>query len=332
MATDFIGQMLDRIDTAGTNFSEQAYGIVATEIMPLLKLIAVAYVAYYGLQLILGTARVSASEIVFRIFRIVFIVTLVSQWSTFNDLFYSWLNSTPEDVGRAILTAISGATMTDPTSGMSQIWESANKAAATYSAQSGYFSVLPALIGMLLIAAAAVLICVGLAILILSKVMMWVLIGTAPIGIAMMLFPQTRNFGWSWFTQTLAYAMMPLFVYVIAAFILCALAPEVSTIEAKAAASSLQLSDLGAFVLLCLAGGFVLLNIQSMVQGITGVMAASVGGTANALNRWALNKARGGASVGSRAGEANRSRAWNGAKENLASSMQKSIADNSITK
>lgn len=332
MATDFIGQMLDRIDNAGTHFSERAYGIVGTEVMPLLKVMAIAFVTYYGIQLMLGTARISASEIVFRIARIVFIVTLVSQWSYFNDLFYSWLNSTPEDVGRAILTAVSGATMTDPTSGMSQIWESANKAAATYSAQSGYFAVLPALIGMLLIAAAAILICVGLAILILSKVMMWVLIGTAPIGISMMLFPQTRNFGWSWFTQTLAYAMMPLFVYSIAAFILSALSPEVATIQAKAAASSLQLSDLGAFVLLCLAGGFVLLNIQSMVQGITGVMAASVGGTANALNRWALNKARGGASMSSKAGEANRGRIWSGAKDNIAGSMQKNIADNSVAK
>jgi type IV secretion system protein VirB6 len=329
MATDFIGQMLDRIDNAGTSFSEQAYGIVGTEIAPLLKVMAVVFVSFYGLQLILGTSRISASEIVFRSTRVIFIVTLVSQWSYFNDLFYSWLNSTPEDVGRAILTAVSGTTMTDPTSGMSQIWEAANKVAATYSEQSGYFSVLPALIGILIIAAAAVLICVGLAILILSKVMMWVLIGTAPIGISLMLFPQTRNFGWSWFTQTLAYAMMPLFVYVIAAFILSALAPEVSTLEAKAAASSLQLSDLGAFVLLCLAGGFVLLNIQSMVQGITGVMAASIGGTAMALNRFALNKTTG---ASGRLGESNRNRTWQGAKQNVANSMQKNIADMSVAK
>ena len=332
MATDFIGQMLDRIDNTGTNFSEHAYTIVGTEIMPLLKLMAVGYVAFYGLQLIFGTTRISASDIIFRIVRIVFIVTLVGNWGTFNTLFYTWLNSTPEDVGRAILTAISGATMTDPTSGMSQIWESANKAGATYVAQAGYFAVLPALISMLLIVVAAILICIGLAILILSKVIMWVLIGTAPIGIALMLFPQTRNFGWSWVTQTLSYAMMPLFVYVFAAFILSALSPEVSSIEAKAAASALQLSDLGAFVLLCLAGGFVLLNIQSMVQGITGVMAANVGGAAIAMNRWALSRVRRTASSAGRVGEANRNRLWNGAKDNMASSMQKNITNNGIAK
>eukprot|EP01036_Dinobryon_divergens_P050983 gene50983-68245_t len=100
--------MLDRIDNTGTSFSEHAYTIVGTEIMPLLKLMAVGYVAFYGLQLIFGTTRISASDIIYRIVRIVFIVTLVGNWGTFNTLFYTWLNSTPEDVGRAILTAISG--------------------------------------------------------------------------------------------------------------------------------------------------------------------------------------------------------------------------------
>ena len=86
MATDFIGQMLDRIDNAGTDFSEAAYGIVGTEIMPLLKVMAILYVAFYGLQLILGTARISASEIILRIVKVVLIVTLAGSWGDFNTL------------------------------------------------------------------------------------------------------------------------------------------------------------------------------------------------------------------------------------------------------
>ena len=40
--------------------------------------------------------------------------------------------------------------ITEPTNGLSQIWKTANVAAAAFSEQAGYFSVLPALIGMII--------------------------------------------------------------------------------------------------------------------------------------------------------------------------------------
>ncbi|TIP81558.1 MAG: type IV secretion system protein, partial [Mesorhizobium sp.] len=210
---DFLGDLLDRIEQSGANFSERAYGIVSGEIMPLLNIMFLAYVAYYGLQLFMGTSRVSVADVIGRIVRMMVILILISQWSHFNTFFYSWLNDTPEDVGRAILTA-TGTGITEPTNGLSMIWRTANEAASAFAEQSGYFSVLPSMVGFLIMLCVAVFIAVALAILLLAKVMMWVLIGTAPIFIACMLFEQTRNLGVSWFQQVLLYALIPLFVYV----------------------------------------------------------------------------------------------------------------------
>ena len=64
---DFLGDLLDRIEQTGANFSSRAYGIVGDEIVPLLTIMFIAYVGYYGLQLFMGTARVSVSEIIGRV-------------------------------------------------------------------------------------------------------------------------------------------------------------------------------------------------------------------------------------------------------------------------
>jgi type IV secretion system protein VirB6 len=106
---------------------------------------------------------------------------------------------------------------------------------------------------------------------------MWVLIGTAPIFIACMLFEQTRSYGVGWFNQVVIYALIPLFIYVIAAFLIAAMDPELTAIEAAAKSRTLKLSDIAAFVLLCAAGAFILLQIQAIAQGIAGGIAAGIG-------------------------------------------------------
>ncbi|WP_114217130.1 type IV secretion system protein [Ochrobactrum sp. 3-3] len=338
---DFLGDLLDRIEDTGANFSERAYGIVGDEIVPLLNVMFLAYVAYYGLQLFMGTARISVSEVIGRVVRMLLILTLVSNWNHFDTLFYSWLNDTPEDVGRAILTA-TGTGITEPTNGLSMIWKTANEAASAFAEQSGYFSVLPSMVGFLIMLCVAVFIAIALAILLLAKVMMWVLIGTAPIFIACMLFEQTRNFGVSWFQQVLLYALIPLFVYVVAAFLIATMDPELTKVSSAAGQRRLQLSDISAFLLLCCAGAFVLVNIQVLAQGIVGGMAAGIGNIARAVGRYsgitapltALRAGRSAAGYVGNAGMRARDRTLSGMRENIrnasAEAMQNRISGNSL--
>lgn len=281
---DFLSDLLERIDSSGENFSSQAYNIIGSEIMPLLKVMFIAYVGYYGIQVIMGTSRISVAEIVTRVFRMVFILALISNWGYFNDFFYKWLNNTPEDVGRAILTA-TGTGITEPTNGLSMIWKTANEAASAFAEQSGYFSVLPSMVGFLIMACVAIFIAVALAILVLAKVMLWVLIGTAPIFIACLLFEQSRSLGQAWFQQVLLYALIPLFVFVVAAFLIAAMDPELTKVSAAATERRLTLSDISAFLLLCFAGAFVLLNIQVLAQGIAGGLAVGIGAAAARIAR-----------------------------------------------
>jgi type IV secretion system protein VirB6 len=279
---DFLGELLERIDASGENFSERAFEALSNDIEPLLRLLFILVVLFYGAQLFLGTARLSVAEIIGRITRVLVILILISSWANFYSLFYDWLTKVPEAAGRAILAA-SATGVTEPTNGLSQIWKTANIAAAAFSEQAGYLSVLPALIGMIIMVFAGLFVAIALGILVLAKVVLWVLLGTAPIFIACMFFDATRNYALGWLNQSLLYAVIPLFVYVIAAFLIAAMEPELTKIDEISGNRELKLSDFAAFIMLCIAGSFVLLQIQSLAQGIVGTLATPIGQGARSL-------------------------------------------------
>jgi type IV secretion system protein VirB6 len=118
---------------------------------------------------------------------------------------------------------------------------------------------------------------IAFGILVLAKVVLWVLLGTAPIFIACMFFNSTRNYAVGWLNQSLLYALIPLFVYVIAAFLIAAMEPELTKIDQISGDRELKLSDFAAFLMLCLAGSFVLIQVQSLAQGVVGGLATPVG-------------------------------------------------------
>lgn len=279
---NFVTDLLMRIDQIGQGFSARAFDIVGDQALPVLKVAFVVYVMSYGIQLIMGTARISVAEFVGRTARLMIILSLTQNWEFFNSLFYRWLSDTPEDVGRAILSA-AGTGITEPTNGLSMIVTTAQQAGAALANQSGYFTILPSMLGLLIMGCALVFAAIALAMLILSKVMMWVLIGTGPIFIGCLLFEQTRSYGVGWFSQVLLYALIPLFVFVVAAFMIAAINPEMSKITAAAEATELTVTHLAAFLLLTVAGCFVLLNVQSLAQGITGAIPTAIGAKGTAM-------------------------------------------------
>src|ERR1051325_11186679 len=104
---------------------------------------------------------------------------------------------------------------------------------------------------MIIMLFAGIFVAIALGILVLAKVILWVLLGTAPIFIACMFFNVTRNYALGWINQCLLYAMIPLFVYVVAAFLIAAMEPELTKIDQISGNRELKLSDFAAFIMLC---------------------------------------------------------------------------------
>jgi len=263
--SDFLGDILVRVDQTGATFSNQAYSIISNQISPLLNVLLIAYVIYYGLQLIMGTSQITVATVVGRLIRMIVIFVLIRNWGYVNNSIYSWLNETPKELGTTLLNIL-GTNVNNVTTGLSLIWKCANLAAGAFGAETGY-QVLPSLVGLLIMADALSFIGLALSILLLAKVVTWILIGTAPIFIACMLFEQSRGIGWAWFRQLLLYAMLPLFLYVICAFLIKAIEPDLQRALAPAH-KTIELTDVRGFLLLCAAGAFVVANIHALARGI----------------------------------------------------------------
>lgn len=276
---DFLGDILDLVENTGTLFSERAYHIIGNQIAPLLNIMLIAYLAFYGLNLVMGTSRISVAAVIDRAIRMVFIVTLIKNWGYFNAFFYTWLNDTPKELG-TILLDITGTDVDSTTAGLSAIWKGANQAAGAFAQQTGFQAVLPSLVGMMVMAGALAFIALALSILLLSKIMTWVLIGTAPIFIACMLFEQSRGIAWAWLQQVLLYALLPLFLYITCAFLITAVDPELTRVTDAASQKTLNLRDVAGFLMLCAAGAFVLANIHALARGIASGVTARIGGIA----------------------------------------------------
>lgn len=111
------------------------------------------------------------------------------------------------------------------------------------------------------------------------------------------------RYGVGWFNQVLTYALIPLFIYVVAAFLIAAMNPELSKIDTASDSRTLTLADIAGFLLLCIAGGFVMLYIQSIGQGIAGGIASGLGSAAASMTRrigidYPRTVARGGTQAG----------------------------------
>lgn len=274
--SDFVGDILIRMDSAGKGFSDSVYMIVSGQISQLLNVMLTAYVIYYGLQLITNTNKLTLATLSVRILRMVVIVILIKNWRYFNIFIYDLLNQPPRTLGAEILDVLQ-SDVKDTTTGLSKIWNGANQAAGAFAEQTGFEAVLPSLVGILIMTAAMLFIGLALSMLLLSKVATWFLIGLAPIFIACMLFERSRGIGWAWFEQLLVYAMLPLFLYVVCAFLIRVIEPDLTQVIDIATARKLTLTDVAGFILLNTAGIFVIAKGFTIVQGIASGATARIG-------------------------------------------------------
>lgn len=265
--TDIVGSIIVRFEAAGSRFSELAYGFIGSEIAPILHVSLVAYVALYGIQLLLGTSTIGLSDVIMRVVRMAFIVTLAGNWRYFDELAYTWLTNVPERIGKSLLEVI-GTGISQPTIGLTAIWKTSNEAASAFARQTGYLVVLPSLVGWLLMANALILLGIAVALLLLTKVMTWALVGTAPVFIACMLFVPTRNLARAWLHQVLLYATIPIFLYVVLGFLIVAIEPELIRITDASDKSALKLSDIAGFLILCAAGSVMLVHVFLFVRSV----------------------------------------------------------------
>lgn len=276
MESDFVGKLLDNLDKIGKNFSEAAFASFENEIMPLITVAVIVYVMIYGLRLMLGATSVSAAEVIVHLVKVVSVTMLATNWSMFNDVIYSWLIAIPDGVGQLILNA-AGGTTSKTTNGLSAIVAQATTINHSFNDAAGWTKFGPIIFGAFVLVIAYFLVGVALMLLMISKVALWILIGSAPLFIACYLFSFSKSLTDGWISQVLAYAIMPIFTYGACAIIISVMRTGFSQTDYSSLKLE-ELSSLGAtFILIAVAGLYILFTIQTLSQGVVGSVMIATG-------------------------------------------------------
>lgn len=275
--------LIDRVETVGANFSETAYNALGDQVLQLSKYAMILYVWHYICIFYIGQANIDPKDFIIKFARMLIIVTLIGNWSYFDTYIYKVIMEVPENIGRVVLQAISGVSSGEPTNGLMQIWNTANRVSSAIAAQSGYFSIMPNLIAFVVWAIILIFAALSLAVIILAKMITWVLIAVAPVFIACFMFGFLRPLGRGWASQVLLYSMMPLFTYIVIAIVIAMILPTLDTLNSQAQTIEISWAQVGTFCIASAAGIFIILKIAVLTQGVVGAMAMGIGDAAGAL-------------------------------------------------
>jgi len=232
-----------------------------------LKVAATVYVAIHGYAVMRGLIREPILDFAFRAMKVVILVALVTQVSSYNEyvknIFFDYL---PREIGNAL----SGGSSYAPTAAQfDQLLNKGFKAAYDIYEKAGWTDPGPAIIGGVVLLATVLGTVVAYAIALYAKVALAVVLAVGPVFIALYLFNPTRRFTESWVGQVVNFVVLQVLVIAVMSLII----KSVQTIASATGTGEVLTAGL-TFSLIFLLAAFVSTQLPGIASGIAGGGAA----------------------------------------------------------
>ena len=234
------------------------------------------YVVYWGYEMIYGRASLTAGAFVWRMLRIWLIYLIAFSWSPFSILVVNVFTSTADGVATAVCSGVGGTGCSSPESAvgsqLSMVFSNGLTAAKTISASGGWGAALSlGLLAIIDIVAVVIFVAVAITLVMIGKVALFVLLGLAPLFIAMALFEFSSTLFTGWLRTCVQYAIVPVIVYGILSFLLTIMNAAIANVAGITDMSS-GLTLLGPFLILCVVGVVILLQAVPIAASIAGAV------------------------------------------------------------
>lgn len=283
MATsaNFVESIMTKIDGAGTTFTETAYKAFGAEVSAVMTAALTLYVAWWGFLVLTGRSPIGLGDVVWRVSRVFVIYAFAMSWSTFDAYVYSWASVAPDRLGTSLMQSLSTASGTTfvggPGQSLSETWAVSSDAIGAMAAKGGFTSMGPWLIAAIVWVAATIFFAICIAILIFAKLVLWLLLGLAPLFIALALFESTRNYFDGWVRATLNHFLIPVILYALMAFFVVLIQDAVTAVDAAVENDDITLKVVAPYFLVCVIGTFIVSQVPTISQAITGSVSTSAG-------------------------------------------------------
>ena len=210
MAINVFDQFLKEFEQPITTFVSTSVSSLTSFVDGPLRVAVLLYVVLYGFAVMRGAIAEPIQEFAWRAMRLVVIVLLASNSSSFQqyvtDLFFT---SLPKEIGNAL----SGSTL-DVTSGQpfDKLLSKGIEVAYKIYDQAGLTNIAPALIAAILLVFVAFGSFLQFAVLLYAKIGLAIVIALGPIFIALALFEATRPFAEAWTRQVANFLILHILV------------------------------------------------------------------------------------------------------------------------
>jgi len=214
---NMVTQLFQKLDTVSISAIQTIYTSLMTALLPVFTVGVTLYVVYWGYEMIYGRASLTAGAFVWRMLRIWLIYFIAFSWSPFSILVVNVFTSTADGVATAVCSGVGGTGCSSPESAvgsqLSMVFSNGLTAAKTISASGGWgaaFSL--GLLAIIDIVAVVIFVAVAITLVMIGKVALFVLLGLAPLFIAMALFDFSSTLFTGWLRTCVQYAIVPVIV------------------------------------------------------------------------------------------------------------------------
>jgi type IV secretion system protein VirB6 len=283
---DVLNTVFTDLDNVGTSVVQSLYTSIGSALQPVATIGLTVYVAYYGYEIVFGRATTSATDFVWRVVRLGLVYGLAFTWGDFQTIVVNVLSQTADSIGGTICTAVAaqvqgGSNACVSTSGgtgsesviataLNAIWVSGSTAAQNITQAGGSFGVGLMLLGLVVDILVCLFIVEAMFMVVMGKLALFVLLGLAPIFIAMALFSFTSSLFNGWLRSCLSFSIVPLLTYGFLGFFTGLISAQQSALNSAVSGNTVSMASVAPFVIMCVLGALLMTQIPSIAAGITG--------------------------------------------------------------
>lgn len=262
-ASGFAEPMLATVDCFVRTTVQSGYGALLganSSFNTMLTAALTLYVAFVGLQLMLGRTTLALTELTPRILVIGAVLSLATNWAAYQTLVFATLTDGPQEIARMVAPADQGAplmarvdTVAQALVDVADAWTEADRAAPPVApaatppagAPASATPPAPATAAMpfaprgslgpdLLLASAALLVLASAGVIVVAKALLGLLLAVGPLFVVLALFGHTRGLAMGWARVSVLLAIVPLFAALTTAGGLALIEPVVTSLMVAA--------------------------------------------------------------------------------------------------
>ena len=292
MATH-VADTLGKIDAAIGGYAEAVFLNLAGPITTTCQIMGLVGLAFMALNTLTQWVPIRIGSYLVWGVRFVVITAVATSWAQFQPI-YEIVTNVPADIGGNFLAAAGIGDADNLYDGLdlmiTELFEFSDRAAD----ESAFYSI--SLASIVIWIAGALMACAAILVASLGKVGLAMAVSLAPVFIPTLMFRATGNLFESWVRFTIGFALIPLVLGGVIGTVL-----GIGQALATTADGASQLSDAAGFIIVAAAAIFLMAQVPTLVNGLSGSIVATANGFREAREGMNLTKGTlktGGAAAG----------------------------------